>query len=144
MFPPTVIQLDESILRLKRLQPGIPAVICKRDAVGAYCRIYLRPDMSSASASYFPAEAIGLTHDITMSHLVFPFGWLESTSFYQVLGESAALHRQEWGPIQPDWRGGDSPRQYTFCDDSMCIGSSIGNSPGRNGSWRVLYIQAIG
>ena len=56
--------------------------MCKRDVAGAIRPIYFRPDMSDVMAADVADEDLGLTHDITMSHLVFPIGWLSSSSFY--------------------------------------------------------------
>ena len=106
--------------------------MCKRDVAGAFSLLYLHPDICAVLATDFPAADLDLTADITMSHLVLPFGWLSSPSFYQIFSESVSPHRSNLGPPNPGWNGADAFRQFTFVDDSMFIESKIGNRPELN------------
>ena len=129
---PSVSQLAEEILRLRRLRPGIPAIMCKRDVDGAVTLLYFRPDVGSVLATDFPAEDLGFETDIAISHLRFSFGWLASPSFYQIFDESAPLHHANLGPPNPAWNGYDAFRQFTSVGNSMFIESQIGNRPALN------------
>ena len=88
MYPviaPMIYEIIEEVLKLKRKNPGLEVVTCKRGVDAAFTRIYITPDMIRLITTEFRAEDIGWNEDLICGHLCLPFGWIGSPAFSKYL-----------------------------------------------------------
>lgn len=73
---PSIYELLEEILKLKRKKPGLDVVTCKRDIDAALTRVFINPDLIRLISTEFRSTDLNWGDDLICGHLCLPFGWV--------------------------------------------------------------------
>ena len=72
-------------------------------------------------------KELGLDDNITISHLVLPFGWIASPSYFQLFGTAIQALRESYGLDDVGWSGSGHFSSFIYVDDAIWVENAFGN-----------------
>ena len=64
---------------------------------------------------------------IIISHLVLPFGWISSPSYFQLFGAAIQALRESYGLDDVGWSGSGHFSSFIYVGDAIWVGNAFGN-----------------
>ena len=118
---PTIKDIAEHIISLKRDYPNFPLKFTKRDIDAAFRQIRLRPE----ACALFPTEFFGLhmvlDFDSVVGYLVLPFGWTGAPGIFAIIADIITRYHTMTGPSNLLWVGGRNLRSHLLVEDVILI-----------------------
>ena len=122
---PTIKDIAEHVIALKKSYPNVPIKCTKRDINSAFRQIRLHPDAASLFATEFQGSTLGLNYDIIVGYLVLPFGWTGAPGVFASIAEIITRFHNLSSPANPLWAGDHPFQSHLFVDDGILIEPDI-------------------
>ena len=118
---PTIYELVEEILKLKRKNPGLGVATCKRNIEEAFARVFINPDLIRLIATEFRSQDLGWRGDLICGHLFLPFGWVGSPAYFQMFANAPDARFRKFGSNHARWTSTMPSKVWTYVDDAMFV-----------------------
>ena len=118
---PTIKDIADHIISLKRAYPNVPLKCTKRDINAAFRQIRLHPDACALLPTEFCGLHMGLDFDLIIGYLVLPFGWTGAPGVFAIIAETITRYHTLICPSNCLWAGDQNFRSHLFADDGILI-----------------------